>query len=74
MSNETPISAFDIFADGRKSADPAKLRALREELFQLARGIRQKLDQGLPPSEVAAAKGLLEAAQTAENVVEHLSA
>ncbi|MDR2788751.1 MAG: hypothetical protein LBD06_10455 [Candidatus Accumulibacter sp.] len=74
MSNGTFVSAFDVFENGKGAADPSRLRALREELFQLARGIRRKLDQGLPASEVAAAKSLLAAAEVAENVVESLSA
>jgi hypothetical protein len=71
--SDTFISTLDVFENGKGAADPARLRALREELFQLARALRQKLDQGLPASD-AAAKSLLAAAEIAENVVEALSA
>ncbi|MDR1647592.1 MAG: hypothetical protein LBR88_06110 [Zoogloeaceae bacterium] len=74
MKNETFISAFDVFENGRNAADPAKLRALRDVLFALTKQIRQKIDRGLPATEIAAARSLLTAAQTAENVVESLSA
>jgi hypothetical protein len=67
------ISTFDVFENGKGAADPTRLRVLREELFQLARGLRQKLDRGLPAPDAAAAKHLLAAAETAENVVEGLS-
>jgi hypothetical protein len=71
--SEAFISTFEVFENGKGAADPAGPRALREELFQLARGLRQKLDQGLPAPDVTAAKSLLAAAETAENVVEGLS-
>ncbi|MDR0441295.1 MAG: hypothetical protein LBI59_10015 [Candidatus Accumulibacter sp.] len=72
--SEAFISTFDVFENGKGAADPARLRALREELFQLARHLRQKLDRGLPADDAAAARSLLAAAETAENVVERLSA
>lgn len=68
------LSTLDVFENGKGAADPARLRALREELFQLARHLRQKLDHGLPAPDAAAARSLLAAAETAENVVERLSA
>ncbi|MDR3157543.1 MAG: hypothetical protein LBU11_00720 [Zoogloeaceae bacterium] len=74
MSTDTFVSAFDVFANGKGAADPAKARALREALFSLRNEIRQKIDRGLSATEIAAAKSLLSAAQTAENVVENLSA
>jgi hypothetical protein len=72
--SEAFISTFDVFENGKGAADPARLRALREELFQLARALRRKLDRGLPAPDAAVAKNLLAAAETAENVVERLSA
>jgi hypothetical protein len=74
MNDKTFLSVFDIFANGKEAVDPAQLRALREELFQLAHGIRQQLDGGLPPSDVPAARSLLLAAEAAETVVEALAA
>jgi hypothetical protein len=75
MSTETfSLSAFDVFANGKGTADPAEARALREALFSLKNEIRQKIDRGLPSAEIAAARSLLSAAQTAETVVESLSA
>jgi hypothetical protein len=68
------ISTFDVFEPGKGAEDPARLRALREELFQLARHLRRKLDLGLPEPEAASVRSLLAAAETAENVVERLSA
>jgi hypothetical protein len=74
MKNETFISTFDVFENGRKAVNPAKLRALREALFALRQQIRRRIDRGLPAAEIAAARSLLTAAQSAENVVESLSA
>ena len=71
--SDTFISTFDVFENGKGTADPARLRALREELFQIAHGLRQKLDHGLPDREATAVRSLLAAAETAENVVERLS-
>jgi hypothetical protein len=71
--SDTFISTFDIFENGKDAADPARLRALREELFQLAHGLRQKLDHGLPTPDATASRSLLAAVEIAENVVETLS-
>jgi hypothetical protein len=74
MSKQAYISAFDVFENGRDAVDPVKLRAVRDALFDLRRQIRQKIDNGLPPSEITAARSLLVAAETAETVVGSLSA
>ncbi|MDR0379891.1 MAG: hypothetical protein LBI62_08135 [Candidatus Accumulibacter sp.] len=74
MSEETYISAFDVFENGRDAVDPVKLRAVRDALLDLRRQIRRKIDSGLPSSEATAAKSLLAAAETAEAVVGSLPA
>jgi hypothetical protein len=61
-------SAFDTL-EKNAVANPAQIRLLREELFNLRTRIRQHVDGGLPPSEIDAARGLLVAAETAEAVV-----
>jgi hypothetical protein len=66
------VSTFDIF--GQEAVpDPARIRALRDEILTLRTQIKRQADQGLPPDEIDGARGLIAAADTAEAVVGFLA-
>ena len=55
------ISAFDL--EGGNLAD---FKTIREDLFEIKKLVKERFDQGLPPSEMEAAQGLLTACEAAE--------
>jgi hypothetical protein len=66
-------SAFDIL-DKRTPGSPAQIRALREDVFSIGRKVKRHMDNGLAPDEIGAARGLLAAAEVAEEIVNSLAA
>lgn len=71
--NETFDSAFDVL-DKKTPGSPAQMRALREEVFAIRQEVKAYLDRGLSPGETPSARALLQAAQSAEDIVNRLAA
>jgi hypothetical protein len=71
--SEAFISLFDA-VDKPSSLAPAQIRELRDEVFSIRQKVRQHLDRGLAPDETKAARGLLQAAEIAEDIVGRLAA
>jgi hypothetical protein len=62
------VSMFDIF--GQEAVpDPARIRALRDEILDIRTQIKHQADQGLPTDEIDGARGLIAAADTAGAVI-----
>jgi hypothetical protein len=71
--SEAFVSLFDA-VDKSSSLAPAQIRELRDEVFSIRQKVRQHLDRGLAPDETEAARGLLRAAEIAEEIVGRLAA
>jgi hypothetical protein len=68
--SETFVSAFDVL-DGKS---PAQIREWQDAVFTLRRQVKTHMDQGLPPADIAPARGLLQAVDVAGNIVTKLFA
>ena len=73
MSEAVFVSALDIL-DKRAPATPAQIRELRDAVFSIRQKIRQHMDKGLAPNEIEPVRGLLKAAEIAEEIVGRLAA
>jgi len=60
---ETFKSAFDL-----EDGNLADFKIIREHLFEIKKLVKERFNQGLPPSEIGAAQGLLTACETAETL------
>ena len=58
---ETFKSAFDL-----EDGNLADFKIIREHLFEIKKLVKERFNQGLPPSEKEAVQGLLKACETAE--------
>ncbi|UQZ90984.1 hypothetical protein C4J81_17885 [Deltaproteobacteria bacterium Smac51] len=64
-------SALDILSkDGQ---NPAEVKALSEELFEIEMTVKRELDKGLPPDEAGPVRALLTGCGAAREVAEKLS-
>ncbi|MDR3054693.1 MAG: hypothetical protein LBU53_04740 [Zoogloeaceae bacterium] len=70
--SEPFISALDIL-DQHSPGSPAQVQQLREAVFSIRKRAKQHLDQGLTTDETEAARGLLKAAEIAEEIVGKLA-
>lgn len=66
--SEAFVSALDVL-DKRSPGTPAQIRDLRDAVFSVRQRVKQHLDRGLSPGEIESARGLLKAAEIAEEVV-----
>ncbi|GHT82123.1 hypothetical protein FACS1894116_05880 [Betaproteobacteria bacterium] len=62
------VSAFDIL-DKRAPGTPEQFRELHEAVFSIRHRVKQHMDTGIQPREIIPVRGLLRAAEVAEDVV-----